>query len=63
MIRGSLLGVLRDMRHDSGKVTVALPRHIDLSLSLSEAESLWKSEDAAKCEVIGSAESSTSNML
>ena len=33
MIRGSLLGVLRDMRHDSGKFAVASPRYIALSLS------------------------------
>ena len=58
MIRGSLLGVLRDMRHDSGEVTVAFPIPTRYRLfSLSEAESLWKSEYTAKCEVISSAES------
>ena len=59
MNRGSLLGVLRDMRHDSGKVAVASPIPTQYRpVSLSEAKSLWKSENTAKCEVIGSAERS-----
>ena len=58
MIRRSLLGVLRDMRHDSGEVTVAFPIPTRYRLfSLSEAESLWKSEYTAMFEVISSAES------
>ena len=65
MIRGSLLGVLRDMRHDSGKFAVAspipIPHPISLCPSLGGRVTL---EIGGHCEVRGhwfSREEFTSN--